>query len=190
MSQSHLMVPKHLARSLACALLVAGSLVATTAPASAAADCPNSELTPTASNAGIIRAATMCLINAERAQLELRPVHGSPKLRRAARRHSADMVRAGYFAHTAPDGDTFVDRVLATGYVREDDAWSLGENLAWGTGERSTPRDIHAAWMRSRGHKANILKRSFRDIGIGIHLGIPTDAGVGVTVTTKFGVKA
>ena len=44
--------------------------------------------------------------------------------------------------------------------------------------------------MHSRGHKANILKRSYRDIGIGTHLGNPTDASVGATFTTEFGVKA
>ncbi len=193
MSQSHRAVPKHLVRSLACALALAGSLIATTTPASAGTrttECPNIDVTPTASNSRTIRAAMLCLINVERARHERQPVDENPKLRRAARRHSADMVDAGYFAHTAPDGNTFVDRVLATGYVRRTGRWSLGENLAWGTGELGTPRGIHAAWMDSSGHKANILKRSYRDIGIGIQLGIPKDAGVGATFTTDFGVKA
>ena len=45
------------------------------------------------------------------------------------------MVNQGYFDHTSPDGDTFVDRILDAGYAKRNDGWSLGENLAWGTGD-------------------------------------------------------
>ena len=45
------------------------------------------------------------------------------------------------------------------------------------------------AWMNSAGHKANILKKAYREVGIGIRLGVPTDEGVGATVTADFGVK-
>ena len=37
------------------------------------------------------------------------------------------------------------------------------------------------AWMNSAGHKANILKKAYREVGIGIRLGVPTDDGVGAT---------
>ena len=49
------------------------------------------------------------------------------------------MVSQGYFDHTSPDGDTFVDRILGAGYAKRNDGWTLGENLAWGTGDLSTP---------------------------------------------------
>lgn len=46
------------------------------------------------------------------------------------------------------------------------------------------------AWMRSPGHRANILSRTFREVGVGIAIGAPTTAG-GVldagTYTTDFG---
>jgi uncharacterized protein YkwD len=45
------------------------------------------------------------------------------------------------------------------------------------------------AWMDSSGHKANILKKSYREIGIGVRLGVPSDEGVGATITTDFGVR-
>ena len=37
------------------------------------------------------------------------------------------------------------------------------------------------AWMNSAGHKANILKKAYREVGIGIRLGVPSDNGVGAT---------
>ena len=42
-----------------------------------------------------------------------------------------------------------------------------GENLAWGSGSRSTPSSIVRAWMASDGHRANILSAAFRDIDHG-----------------------
>ena len=81
------------------------------------------------------------------------------------------------------------DRIIGAGYVRRNDAWTLGENLAWGTGDLSTANGVMQAWMNSAGHKANILKRSYKELGIGIRLGVPNDAGVGATFTADFGAK-
>ncbi len=47
---------------------------------------------------------------------------------------------------------------------------ALGENIAWGTGRLGTARSIFAAWIRSRGHRANILG-PFADFGIGLRTG-------------------
>jgi uncharacterized protein YkwD len=97
------------------------------------------------------------------------------------------MVRKGFFQH-----GNFVARILNTRYVTRRQAWSLGENIAWGTGSLGTPAQTVRAWMRSPGHRANILSRRFRDIGIGIALGAPAEvhASAGAaTYTTDFGVK-
>jgi uncharacterized protein YkwD len=172
-------------RTLAAALVV-GALAA---PTSAYAACPNADITPAAGNLDEVRASLLCLHNEIRSDRDLPKLKENTRLRKAAAKHSADMVDKGYFSHTAPDEDTFVDRILAAGYVRSDEGWTLGENLAWGTGELATPSQIMAAWMNSSGHRAQLLKRSYREIGLGIRLGVPTDAGVGVTVTADFGVK-
>jgi uncharacterized protein YkwD len=100
------------------------------------------------------------------------------------------MVAAGYFDHTTPGGVSFVDRILAAHYVKASDGWTLGENLAWGTGDLSSPAGIMDAWMKSPDHKANILKRAYREVGIGIRLGVPSDGTVGATYTLDFGVRA
>jgi uncharacterized protein YkwD len=189
------LTPRHIC-SFACVVAVVGCsfTLAGTAPAraavtGAAAECPNLDLAPTAANTTDVRAAILCLINAERSERGRVSLREDPRLRRAALAHSSDMVRDGYFAHTAPNGDTFVDRILDARYTHRNDGWSLGENLAWGTDALGTARGLNQAWMDSPGHRANILKRSYRDLGIGVHVGVPEDAAVGATVTTDFGVR-
>ena len=155
----------------------------------AAVPCQNTDAVPTAENLDQIRATLLCLHNQIRAEKGLSALKDSAKLRKAAQGHSNDMVAAGFFAHTSPDGDTFVDRILGAGYAKRNDAWTIGENLAWGTGDMSTPAGMMQAWMNSAGHKANILKKSYREVGIAIRLGVPSDGGVGATVTADFGAK-
>ena len=153
------------------------------------APCANTGITPDNTNLEVVRAALLCLHNQLRGQANLPALKDNAKLRKAATGHSSDMVTDGFFDHTSPNGDTFVDRILDAGYAKRNEAWSIGENLAWGTGELSTPQAIMSAWMNSSGHKANILKKTYKEIGISVRLGVPTDAGVGATVTADFGAK-
>jgi uncharacterized protein YkwD len=152
-------------------------------------DCANQDLVPTAANLVAFRAAIVCLHNQVRARYGLPALKGNTKLRRAAEGHSSDMVGAGYFDHTSPSGSTMVDRILGSGYVRPSQGWMLGENLEWGTGTMATPHGAMDAWMNSPGHKANILKRAYRDMGIGVSLGIPGGDAKGATITVDFGVR-
>jgi uncharacterized protein YkwD len=156
----------------------------------APATCANADVQPAAENLEAVRAAILCLHNRVRAEKGLPLLKENPKLRKAAANHSTAMVSEGFFGHTSSNGDTFVDRILGAGYAKRTDGWSLGENLAWGTGDLSSPAGLMDAWMNSAGHKANIVKKAYREIGIGIHLGVPSDASVGATVTTDFGVKS
>ncbi len=181
-----------LARSIPAAALVALALT----PASAAAatrdtgpPCLNADLAPTAANLKQVRTAILCLTNRDRAERGRAPLVENARLRTAAVGHSDDMVHGQYFAHTTPDGAGFVDRIVVARYVHRSDGWALGENLAWGTGNRGTPAGVHAAWMRSSGHRSNILKASYREIGIGVRPGVPQDPGMGATYTNDFGVK-
>ena len=45
----------------------------------------------------------------------------------------------------------------------------VGENIAWGRGSNVTAGTLHVAWMRSDGHRQNMLARSFETIGIGVY---------------------
>ena len=67
----------------------------------------------------------------------------------------------------------------------------IGENLAWGTYQLSTPQAIVAAWIASPGHLANILEAQYRETGIGIAPAVPRVARrrrPGATYAQEFGV--
>jgi uncharacterized protein YkwD len=157
--------------------------------AEVAQPCANTDLEPDAGNLPTIRAAILCLHNQIRAQHGLPTLKANTRLQRAALGHSVDMVDRGYFAHSTPDGRSFVDRILAARYVGPDDGWSLGENLAWGTYSLGTPAEIMQAWMNSPEHRANVLRRAYREVGFGVIPGVPSDKDQGATYTADFGVR-
>lgn len=154
-----------------------------------AKECPDADLEPAGDNLGRVRAAILCLHNQIRAGHDLPALRDNKRLRKAALGHSRHMVAKGFFEHTTPSGVTMVDRILKARYVGEDDGWMLGENLAWGTGSFATPRGAVQAWMDSPGHRANILKRGYRELGVGVVLGVPVSDAAGATYTIDFGVR-
>ena len=165
---------------------------ATPPKAKASQGCANTDLKPTRANLELVRDAVLCLHNRERASHGLPRLKENPKLRRAAERHSSNMVDSRFFDHTSPGGSTMVDRIRRTGYTSRASSWALGENIAWGSGRLATAQQIHRSWMRSSGHRSNILMRSFREIGIGIETGLPvrlSAAQSGATYTTDFGFR-
>jgi uncharacterized protein YkwD len=148
--------------------------------------CTSGSASPSRANLRSIAAATICLLNAERAGAGLPPLALNPKLIRASAGMSALMVRQHFFAHDTPGGRSLVDRIRPTGYIKGN--WSLGENIAWGSGGLATPRAIVNGWMHSKGHRENILYARFKDIGIGVTLGAPQRGlNGGATYVTDFG---
>ena len=116
-----------------------------------------------------IRRATLCLHNQVRAAA--RPAAACARtrtLRKAAARPLAQHGPARLLRAHHADRRDVVDRILRADYVREDQGWALGENLAWGTGSLGTPRGAVQAWIESPGHRANILRRTYRELGIGV----------------------
>jgi uncharacterized protein YkwD len=156
-----------------------------------ATDCADADLQPDASNLPTVSDATFCLLNAERSARGLTVLKADGKLQRAALAHGGDMVDHQYFAHEGLDGSQPAERIRSSGYLSGGGAWRIGENLAWGTGDLATPRAIMAAWMHSPGHRANILKPQYRQIGFGVIAGNPNAKnGSGATYVTEFGVVA
>jgi uncharacterized protein YkwD len=173
----------------ACVVAVLPSAVADAAKRRAKQDCANIHVMPAAGNLAAVREAVLCLHNRERSAHGLPSLRENARLRRAAEGHSGDMVAQRYFAHDSLSGADMVERILRTGYGRGR-GWSLGENIAWGTGSLATAAEIQRAWMESPGHRANILRPQFREIGIGIALGAPVGSGGdGATYTADFGVR-
>ena len=175
-------------RSSFLCLLAALAVTLVAAP-SASAVCASASATPSEVGKRTVVRATLCTLNAERARHGLPRLKLNKKLSTAARRHTRDMVRRDYFAHDSLGGGTFVDRIRRSGYLKGARSWSVGENLAWGSRERSAPRAITSMWMNSAGHRANILSPAFREVGIGFAIGAPGASGQAATYATEFGTR-
>jgi uncharacterized protein YkwD len=157
-----------------------------------ATPCQNTELTPDAVNIEQVEAATVCLVNQERARNDELPLQLNPELTQVARTHSQDMLSEDYFSHTTPSGETQLQRVQASGYIPNAQVgYTVGENIAWGTGYLATPSSIVAAWIASPEHLANILNGSYRDTGMGVDPAAPPSLAEGqlaAIYTQEFGV--
>ncbi len=97
--------------------------------------------------------------NAARSGSNLMALAPSQVLQHAAQLKANDMAQKGYFAHTSPDGVTPWHWFQVAGY----EYVAAGENLAVNFVDS---HDVHVAWMNSVTHKANIMSRSYSEIGI------------------------
>src|SRR5712692_6443320 len=121
-----------------------------------------------------LEARMLELVNRERIAAGLKPFAPDPELSEVARRHSADMFARGYFAHGTPEGRDPFERMREA----KVSFLSAGENIALAP----TLEIAHTGLMNSPGHRANILRRQFGRVGIGI-----MDGGIhGLIVTQDF----
>jgi uncharacterized protein YkwD len=127
---------------------------------------------PTAAERSLLAA-----MNQTRAAYGLAPLRVDSRLERAARGHSRDMLRRGYFAH-----GNFRGRLIRAGARGP----AIGENLAWGTGSRATPQGVVAAWLASPRHRANLLRPGFRRVGLGRLVGRFASASGAAVITADF----
>jgi uncharacterized protein YkwD len=107
-------------------------------------------------------ARTLILHNRERSNRGLRTLCVHPKLTKAARAHSADMIKNDYLGHNSTGS-----RLRLYGYD-----WRIfAENIGGGAGEYASPANMFSRWMNSSTHRANILDGRYREIGIGTATG-------------------
>ena len=101
------------------------------------------------------------LANEERSERGLNPLKLDNQLTNIAEDHSQSMAKNDFFGHKDPtDNSSSLDRINEGGYE-----WSRwGENVAAGY---STPEDVMEGWMKSPGHRKNILNPNFTEMGIG-----------------------
>lgn len=134
--------------------------------------------------------AAVCLINSRRVARGVPRLRINHRLSRAAKWHTHDMVRRKYFGHVSHRGRDVVDRLYGARYLGGRFSWAVAENLAWGSGSLGTPREIVRAWMKSPGHRRNMLDRRYREIGIGVIANGPVRTDLPTaTYTTTFGVR-
>ena len=108
--------------------------------------------------------------NAVRMKSGAGPLVMDPALRRAARRYSRELAQRGEIEHHSrtPGRRTFRQRIAAEGA----EARVAGENLARLTASvESLPERAVRAWMKSPGHRRNLLDPIFTRTGIGVMLG-------------------
>jgi uncharacterized protein YkwD len=99
-------------------------------------------------------------LNAERRARGLANLKWDDDLARVAGEWSAQMARTGNFAHR--------DLGAAGGLPGMSKFSALGENIAWVEGYPSMGNQLHVGWMKSEGHRANMLQRGFDSVGIGV----------------------
>lgn len=97
--------------------------------------------------------------NQERAGQGLAALRRNEKLMLAARKHSQTMARQRTLSHNL-GGTSFMTRAEAEGYRFSNG----GENIALGA---LTSTEVVGMWMRSPGHRANILDANYTEIGVG-----------------------
>ena len=110
--------------------------------------------------------AMYCGINIVRRTFGLAPVRGSTPLNRSSNL-KADAVKRCGFSHT-PCGMAFRRTFQRAGYLP---ARAVAENLAWGTGERGSPLRALGLWLNSPPHRANLLAKRWKDLGIAVERG-------------------
>ena len=115
---------------------------------------------------------TFFLHNKIRRNHNLRAFCVNPALQKAARSHSKDMIRRDYFSHNTKGRYSFDRRLRRFGYTPKGYRYyTTGENIAYGSGSKGTPNSMIRAWMKSPGHRHNILNGKFRAIGVGTYTG-------------------
>jgi len=133
--------------------------------------------------------AIHALINEERAAQGLKPLAWDGKLAAIARGHSTDMAGRKYFSHASPEGANFDARYEKARYecfvpvgdlihggaenIARDDLYAKITTLAdkkfydWHSEEALARRAVEG-WMKSPGHRRNILTPFWGRQGIGV----------------------
>ena len=99
--------------------------------------------------------------NIERHKIGANHLKLSTALCQAAQNHAIWMDTNNKMSHTGDNRSSVAARVTQAGYK----SMMVGENIAHGY---SSPQAVMSGWLRSRGHRANILRKGYKEIGIGI----------------------
>ncbi|HWH11016.1 MAG TPA: CAP domain-containing protein [Solirubrobacteraceae bacterium] len=134
-------------------------------------------------------AATLCLVNQQRAAAALAPLVDNAALDVAAESHSIDMVANDYFDHVTSTGVDVLHQVLDVAFAAVSDVVDVAQNIAAGAAGDATPAATVADWMSSPPHRANILDPGLRESGVGVVPALPAVLGIsgpGATYTQTF----
>ncbi|MEG0641670.1 MAG: CAP domain-containing protein, partial [Clostridium sp.] len=100
-----------------------------------------------------------------RQKVGAKPLKFNTTANKYARSKSAEMITLNYFAHESPKNGTIMD-------IAKKDGWKyslIGENIYTSTGITDVKaKAIVDGWMSSPGHRENILRAGYEEIGIGV----------------------
>ena len=108
------------------------------------------------------------ITNKARQEQKLPPLKVNAILAKAARAYAERVARSGIFSHSA-DGRTPAQRAESAGYKHCDIAENLAmdqEQQRFDTGALAL--QAIAGWMNSPPHRANIMRASVTEIGVGV----------------------
>ena len=105
-------------------------------------------------------------VNSRRTENNLPPLEFDETAYRAAKYHSMNMARQGFFAHESPAGQTPTDRYELFDFDFSNRIW--GENLATNLNLPNPIEMTADGWMESEGHRKNILEERYDYAAIGI----------------------
>ncbi|MDE5859106.1 MAG: sporulation protein [Oscillospiraceae bacterium] len=123
---------------------------------------PNTSVTKpdTVSSVSEYEKEVVRLVNEIRVENGLNELTLNTELSDIARLKSQDMKDKGYFSHTSPTYGSPFDMMKSFGITYK----TAGENIAMGY---RSPESVVEGWMNSKGHRENILKASYKEIGVG-----------------------
>jgi uncharacterized protein YkwD len=141
---------------------------ATTGAATTTRPAPRPTAAPTTGGAAAANQSTaqkltsdlFARLNAERRARGLAALDWDDDLARVAGDWSGEMAGSGNFRHR--------DLGAAGSLPGMAKFSALGENIAWVEGYPSMGNQLHVGWMRSEGHRANMLQRGYDSVGIGV----------------------
>jgi uncharacterized protein YkwD len=179
---------------LLCCAALAGAAV----PGARSADDPYAALVAPSGRCGaaadqlnldqaVAQQTMTCLTNYVRTQSGLVPLQPNSALNGAGQAKLAADLSCAEFSHT-PCGRPFT--AIFQAYVAGATSYAVGENIAWGTGSYGTPRQTMNSWLHSTGHRENILRADYRELGIGYLADQTFQGHSGATLwSQEFGVR-
>lgn len=120
-------------------------------------------------------------VNEQRTLRNITTLSTNSKLSWAAQYKADDMQARHYFAHKDPDGNFIWNKIVEAGYAPYS---QLGENLAI---EFYDTESLVSAWMNSPTHRENLLNQGFKDQGMGLSLGAPSQGQYYSAIANTFG---
>jgi uncharacterized protein YkwD len=175
---------RRVARLVTAVISVVG-LWAAAAPAGATSQAPATAMSA-------LEQGVLADVNALRRDHGLASLRLSTKLAAAARAHTVEMAKRGYFSHDSANGTSFDKRIVRYYPLRGTHYWSVGENLLWSSPDVDATSALNM-WLDSPEHRRILLTGRWREIGLSaVHVTAAsgTYGGREVTiVTADFGVR-